>query len=87
VGKIRRQPHIIGASLPVLGTSHRLHTMSKVTRDTRLSALRELTDDPRSTDGQLNPRTVQSIQQSLAAEGYVYSEQAVRDVGLKVLGG
>ena len=60
--------------------------MSKVTRDTRLSALRELIDDTRSTDGQLNPRLVQSIQQSLAVEGYVYSEESIRAIGLKVLG-
>jgi hypothetical protein len=55
--------------------------MLKVTRQTRLSALRELVRDERSTNGQVNPRLVQSIQQSLAAEGYIFSEKAVRDVG------
>ena len=59
--------------------------MDKITRDTRLSALRELAKDPRTTNGQINPRLVKSIQQSLAVEGYVYSEQSVRDVGERVL--
>jgi len=52
---------------------------------TRLSALRELVRDERATNGQVNPRLVQSIQQSLAADGYVYSEKSVRDIGERVL--
>lgn len=52
--------------------------MTEVTRKTRLSAL---VRDERSTDGQVNPRLVQSIQQSLAAEGYEFSESAIRAVG------
>lgn len=56
--------------------------MLKVTLQTRLSTLRQLVrDDERSTNGQVNPRLVQSIQQSLAAEGYVFSENSVREVG------
>jgi hypothetical protein len=48
----------------------------------RLSALRELVRDAAgSANGQISPRLVQSIQQSLAVEGYVYSEKAVRDIG------
>jgi hypothetical protein len=70
--------------LPLLRTNHRLHWHAQ--GYARLSALREVTNDPRSTDGQLNPRMVKSIQQSLAAEGYVYSEETVREIGLKVLG-
>jgi hypothetical protein len=58
--------------------------MVVISRQTRLSALRELVRDNRSTDGQLNPRLVTSIQQSLAAEGYVSSEKTVRDVGERV---
>ena len=58
--------------------------MLKVTRQTRLSALRELVRDERSTSGRVNPRLVQSIQQSLAAEGYVFSEESVRAVGERV---
>jgi hypothetical protein len=56
----------------------------KITRQTRLSALRELVRDDRSTDGQVNPRLVQSIQQSLAAEGYDFTEESVREVGERV---
>ncbi len=52
-----------------------------VTKQTRLRALREALRDTRVTDGQVNPRLVESIQQSLAAEGYVYSDQAVREIG------
>ena len=58
--------------------------MTKVTRATRLSELRYIADDSRTTDGQLNPRLVASIQQSLAVEGYVVSEQAVRAAGERV---
>ena len=52
-----------------------------ITRHLRLSELRKLVDDDRTTDGQVNPRTVRSIQQSLATEGYVSTEEAVRLVG------
>jgi hypothetical protein len=58
--------------------------MSAISGKTRLSALRELVRDNRSTDGQLNPRLVTSIQQSLAVEGYVSLEKTVRDVGERV---
>ncbi len=58
--------------------------MLVISGKTRLSALRELVRDNRSTDGQLNPRLVTSIQQSLAVEGYVSSEKTVRDVGERV---
>lgn len=58
--------------------------MLKITRQTRLSALRELVRDDRSTDGQVNPRLVRSIQQSLAAEGYDFTEKSVREVGERV---
>ena len=46
---------------------------------TRLSALQKRFQSDRATDDQINPRFVKSIQQSLAAEGYRVSEQAVRD--------
>lgn len=52
----------------------------KVTGTTRLSELRDLVNDPRKTDGCVNPRMVSSIQQSLAAEGHVFSEEYVREV-------
>ena len=58
--------------------------MLKITPQTRLSALRELVRDDRSTNGQVNPRLVQSIQQSLAVEGYVFTETSVRDVGERI---
>lgn len=58
--------------------------MLKVTRETRLSALRELVRGERSPSGEASPRLVQSIQQSLAAEGYVFSEKSVRDGGERV---
>jgi hypothetical protein len=59
--------------------------MEKVTRSTRLSALRELIRDPRKTDDQINPRVVTIIKQSLEAEGYAVSEQEVREAGERVL--
>jgi hypothetical protein len=58
--------------------------MTKVTRSTRLSELRYVAEDSRTTDGQLNPRFVQSIMQSLAVEGYEVSEEAVRAAGRRV---
>jgi hypothetical protein len=60
--------------------------MSAISGQTRLSVLLELIRDERSTDRQLNPRLVRSIQQSLAVEGYVFSEEAVRDIGERVIG-
>jgi hypothetical protein len=58
--------------------------MLKITRQTRLSALQKLFRDDRATDGEVNPRLVQSIQQSLAADGYVFSEASVRKIGERV---
>ena len=58
--------------------------MERPTRETRLSELRAMLHDSRRTDGQLNPRMVRSIQQSLAVEGYEFSEESVRDVGKRV---
>jgi hypothetical protein len=61
--------------------------MAAVTRTTRLSELRrQLVGDTRSTDGQLNPQLVRSIQQSLAVEGYDVSEEVVRAAGKRVEG-
>ena len=58
--------------------------MLKITRQTRLSALQKLVRDNRTTDEQVSPRLVRSIQQSLAAEGYVFTEASVRKVGERV---
>ena len=59
--------------------------MPKVTRQTLLSALRELLRDDRATDGQVSPRMVRAIQQSLAADGYVFSDASVRSIGEQVI--
>ncbi len=59
--------------------------MVHVSRTTRLSELREqLAADTRVTDGQVNPRLVQSIQQSLAVEGYPLAEDVVRAAGERI---
>ena len=59
--------------------------MVHVTRSTRLSELRQqLAGDTRVTNGQVNPRLVQSIQQSLAVEGYRLTEDIVRAAGERV---
>ncbi len=56
--------------------------MFTVTPATRVSEIRHrLLGDTRATDGRVNPRLVQSIQQSLAVEGYPVTEDAVRAVG------
>ena len=61
--------------------------MANVTRMTRLSEVRsQLVADTRSTDGQLNPQLVRSIQQSLAVEGYDVSEEVVRAAGKRIAG-
>ncbi len=59
--------------------------MDRLNRTTRLSVLRALVHDSRQTDDQLNPRLVTSIQQSLAAEGYEFSEESVLRVGEREL--
>jgi len=59
--------------------------MPKVTRQTLLSALQELVRDDRATDDQVSPRLVRNIQESLAAEGYVFSEASVRKIGERVI--
>ncbi len=75
-----------GGDLPVpgivFGWDSRLGPLAHVALGYALSG--ELVRDNRSTDGQINPRLVTSIQQSLAAEGYVSSEKTVRDVGERV---
>jgi len=55
-----------------------------ITRETRLSELRQIVRDQRSTDERDGVRVVKSIQQSLAAEGIVCSEELVRKAGEKV---
>ena len=50
---------------------------AKVTSKTPLSVLREIVKQGRAPG---DPRLARSIQQSLATEGYVYSEQAVQEV-------
>jgi len=35
-------------------------------------------NDPRDVGDCINPRTIQSIQQSLAVEGYVFSEERIK---------
>lgn len=59
--------------------------MLKITRQTRLSALRELLRGDLAASGRASSRLVQSIQQSLAAEGYAFSEKSVGDIGEQVL--
>jgi hypothetical protein len=46
-----------------------------------LRGRKQLAADTCATDGQLNPRLVQSLQQSLAVEGYELSEDVVRAAG------
>jgi hypothetical protein len=62
--------------------------MNVVGPSIRLSELRALLRErgqPRDGEDEFNPRMVRSILQSLAVEGYEFSEEAAREAGHRVL--